>query len=126
MILVPRKYNIFLMTNILNISYPVNDKVDNTKTPMGNINFARSPNAFHFIYYISLFLKRGRNLPKVKEMVTDSHTHNSRSGQKNFVISTPLLLLSCYIVSGLIAYSYVFENWSLIESMYFCVVTFTT
>ena len=42
------------------------------------------------------------------------------------VVSKPVLLLTSYIVTGVIAFSFVFENWNAIDSIYFCVVTFTT
>jgi len=36
------------------------------------------------------------------------------------------LLVICYLLIGVLAFSYMFESWSTRDSLYFCVVTFTT
>ena len=36
------------------------------------------------------------------------------------------ILVGIYLLFGIIGFSYIFENWSIRDSLYFCVVTFTT
>jgi hypothetical protein len=47
-----------------------------------------------------------------------------KTSRKTTFISTGVILL--YLGIGVISYSYVFESWSIIDSLYFSVVTFTT
>lgn len=43
-----------------------------------------------------------------------------------FSITECMLVIVSYLAIGAFAYSYVFESWPLLDSLYFCVVTFTT
>eukprot|EP00814_Leptocylindrus_danicus_P017070 CAMPEP_0116025280 /NCGR_PEP_ID=MMETSP0321-20121206/12938_1 /TAXON_ID=163516 /ORGANISM="Leptocylindrus danicus var. danicus, Strain B650" /LENGTH=350 /DNA_ID=CAMNT_0003497411 /DNA_START=91 /DNA_END=1143 /DNA_ORIENTATION=+ len=43
-----------------------------------------------------------------------------------FSIAECIVVIVAYLVIGAFAFSYVFEKWPLIDSLYFCVVTFTT
>mmetsp|Transcript_5303 Transcript_5303/g.7503 ORF Transcript_5303/g.7503 Transcript_5303/m.7503 type:complete len:350 (+) Transcript_5303:622-1671(+) len=62
----------------------------------------------------------------IKEMVkgfTDGYTafENTRTA-----VELAVFYLAIYITVGVVAFSFVFERWTIVKSVYFCVVTFTT
>jgi len=44
----------------------------------------------------------------------------------DFTLTQCLIAILCYMAIAVLAFSFVFDHWSIIDSMYFSVVTFTT
>ena len=68
---------------------------------------------------------------KVSNADTTRREHKSRleydefkSSQKTTIVSTSIILF--YLFIGVISFSFLFEQWTVVDSLYFSVVTFTT
>mmetsp|Transcript_6388 Transcript_6388/g.9732 ORF Transcript_6388/g.9732 Transcript_6388/m.9732 type:complete len:487 (-) Transcript_6388:89-1549(-) len=70
-----------------------------------------------------IFRGPGVDLKNISRGFTDGYTAFEHT---RTAVDLACFYLALYILIGVIAFSFIFEDWSILKSVYFCIVTFTT